>query len=296
MEIGFIGLGLMGLPMARRLLEAGHRLRVHSGNREAVAELVAAGAVEAGSLAEAADGADAFCACRVTPEHSRAAFLGAEGVLAAASPPALCIDFATIEPLVSREIGAALKDKGIAYLDAPVSGGPTAAAEARLSVIVGGEEAAVARARPIFEAFGKETFHMGGPGTGVTAKLCNNMISITTHALVAEAMVLGVKAGIDAAALYEVMRNSSASSQTLNRVVPNHFLKRDFTAAATLEMIMKDLQAALALAEAEGVALRLPEVAMQRFREAAGQGHLQDGIASVILPMEAAAGVTVGSA
>lgn len=295
MNIGFVGLGLMGLPMARRLLEAGHRLRFHSGNRDAVAELEAAGAEAARSLAEAADGAEVFCACRVTPEHSREAFLGTTGVLAAKSPPGLCIDFATIEPLVSREIGATLKEKGIAYLDAPVSGGPTAAAEGRLSVIVGGADDAVARARPIFEAFGKETFHMGGPGTGVTAKLCNNMISITTHALVAEAMVLGVKAGIDAAALYEVMRNSSASSQTLNRVVPNHFLKRDFTAAATLEMIMKDLQSALSLAEAEGIALRLPEVAMQCFREAAGQGHLQDDIASVILPMEAAAGVTVGA-
>lgn len=295
MKIGFIGLGLMGLPMAHRLVDAGHELYVFSGNRDSLAELTAKGAVAGSSLAEVAGRVEVFCACRVTPEQSREAFLGDEGVLSAENLPPLCIDFATIEPLVSREIGVGLRERGIAYLDAPVSGGPTAARDGALSVIVGGEAEAVKRARPIFEAFGKQIFHMGGPGTGVTAKLCNNMISITTHALVAEAMVLGVKAGIDAAALYEVMRNSSASSQTLNRVVPNHFLPRDFKAAATVEMIMKDLQGAISLARAEGVRLLLPNVAMQCFVDAAGRGHLQDDIASVILPMEEIAGVTVGS-
>ncbi|MEX0923483.1 MAG: NAD(P)-dependent oxidoreductase [Rhodovibrionaceae bacterium] len=293
MKIGFVGLGLMGLPMAERLIAAGHELHVFTGNKESLAALTAQGAVAGASLAEVAGRVEVFCACRVTPEQSREVFLGE--ILALESPPPLCIDFATIEPLVSREIGARLAEAGVAYLDAPVSGGPTAAREGTLSVIVGGEAEAVARAQPIFEAFGKRTFHMGGPGTGVTAKLCNNMISITTHALVAEAMVLGVKAGIDAAALYEVMRNSSANSQTLNRVVPNHFLPRDFKAAATVEMIMKDLQGAISLARAEGVRLLLPNVALQCFVDAAGRGHLQDDIASVILPMEEIAGVEVGS-
>ncbi|SLN72034.1 NAD(P)-dependent oxidoreductase [Oceanibacterium hippocampi] len=296
MKIGFVGVGLMGLPMAHRLIDAGHELHVFSTNAGALAELAAKGALPAESLIDVARRVEVFCACRVTPEQSREVFIGAEGVIALENPPPLCIDFATIEPLVSREIGARLADAGIAYLDAPISGGPTAAREGTLSVIVGGEAGAVECARPIFDAFGKRTFHMGGPGTGVTAKLCNNMISITTHALVAEAMVLGVKAGIDAEALYDVMRNSSASSQTLNRVVPNHFLPRDFKAAATLEMIMKDLQGAISLARAEGVRLLLPNVAMQCFVDAAGRGHLHDDIASVILPMEEIAGVTVGSA
>ncbi len=295
MKIGFVGLGLMGLPMAHRLIDAGHELHVYSANAESLAELTAKGARPAESLLDVAGRVEVFCACRVTPEQSREVFLGDEGVISLETPPPLCIDFATIEPLVSRQIGARLADAGIAYLDAPISGGPTAARQGTLSVIVGGDSGAVERAQPIFDAFGKQTFHMGGPGTGVTAKLCNNMISITTHALVAEAMVLGVKAGIDAAALYEVMRNSSASSQTLNRVVPNHFLPRDFKAAATLEMVMKDLQGAISLARAEGVRLLLPNVAMQCFVDAAGRGHLQDDIASVILPMEEIAGVTVGS-
>lgn len=294
MKIGFVGLGLMGLPMAERLLDAGHELHIYSGNKESLSALTAKGAVAEDSLPAVAAAVEVFCACRVTPEQSREVFLGERGVASIDNPPPLCIDFATIEPLVSREIGAALREKSIAYIDAPVSGGPSAAREGTLSVIAGGETEAIEKARPIFEAFGKETFHMGGPGTGVTAKLCNNMISITTHALVAEAMVLGVKAGIDPHALYEVMRNSSANSQTLNRVVPNHFLKRDFKAAATVEMIMKDLQAAISLARAEGVRLLLPNVAMQCFVDTAGRGHKQDDIASVILPMEEIAGVKVG--
>lgn len=295
MRIGFVGLGLMGLPMAERLIAAGHELHVFSGNLRSISALTEQGALAGASLAEVAARVEIFCACRVTPEQSHEVFLGADGVLSAGTPPPLCIDFATIDPAVSRQIGHELGRAGGVYLDAPVSGGPGAAREGTLSVIVGGETDAVERARPVFEALGKRVFHMGGPGTGVSAKLCNNMISITTHALVAEAMVLGVKAGIEAEALYEVMRNSSAYSRTLERVVPNHFLPRDFEPTATLEMIMKDLQAAIALARAEGVRLRLPSVAMQCFDEAAGRGHLHDDIASVILPMEESAGIRVGA-
>jgi 3-hydroxyisobutyrate dehydrogenase-like beta-hydroxyacid dehydrogenase len=295
MKVGFVGLGLMGLPMAHRLIDAGHQLRVCSSNQESLAALFEKGAVVVDSVADAADSVDVFCACRVTPEQSRDVFLTDDGILGAEKPPPLCIDFATIEPLVSREIGAALAAHQIGYLDAPVSGGPTAAGDGSLSIIVGGDSAGVLLAQPLFDALGKQVFHMGGPGTGVTAKLCNNMISITTHVLVAEAMVLGVKAGIDPDALYDVMRNSSANSQTLNRVVPNHFLPRNFRATATLEMVMKDLQAALSLARVEGVRLLLPSVAMQCFVDAVDSGHLQDDIASVILPMEEIAGVTVGT-
>lgn len=295
MKIGFVGLGLMGRPMAKRLIDAGHELHVFSGNTESLAAITGVGARSAGSVAEVAGRVEVFCSCRVTANQSAEVFLGVDGVMSAGAPPPLCIDFATIDPATSRGIGANLLKAGIDFLDAPVSGGPTAAAEGSLSIIVGGEEAAVERAQPIFQAFGKRSFHMGGIGAGVTAKLCNNMISITTHALVAEAMVLGVKAGLDAHALYEVMRNSSASSQTLNRVVPNHFLPRDFRPAATIETIMKDLQGAIALGRAEGVRLSLPNVAMQRFVDAADSGHMQDDIASVILPMEKNAGVSVGS-
>ncbi len=296
MKIGFVGLGLMGLPMAHRLLAAGHELLVMTGNAAARASLEAAGANAAQSIADIAAQVEVFCSCRVTPAQSREVFLGDSGVAAARPHNLLCIDFATIDPTSAKQIGGELAALGIDYLDAPISGGPDGAEAGTLSIIVGGEAAAVARAKPLFEAIGKRTLHMGGLGTGVTAKLCNNMITITTHALLAEAMVLGVKAGIDARELYNVLSSSSAGSRTLERVVPGHFLPRDFRPAATVATIMKDLQCALELGRESGVRLLLPAVALQCYVEAAGRGHAEDDIASVILAMEEIAGIEVGPA
>ncbi len=296
MKIGFVGLGLMGQPMAGRLIEAGHEVHVFSANAEAVETMVAKGAVAGGSVADVAGSVEIFCSCRVTPEQSREVFTGPDGVPAATAVPPVCIDFATIDPMTSREIGRTLAPAGADYIDAPVSGGPNAAAAGTLSIIAGGARPAVERAGPVFDSLGKRTFRMGGIGTGVTAKLCNNLITITSHALIAEAMVLGAKAGIDGHALYEVLSQSTAYSRTLERVVPGHFLPRNFEAAASVENIMKDLRGALDLAEAEGLRLALGETAMTLFAEAAARGHAGDDIAAVILPMEAAAGVSVGRA
>jgi 3-hydroxyisobutyrate dehydrogenase len=294
MNIGFVGLGLMGQPMVERLLRAGFTVHIFGENAGAMSALQNQGALPSTSVADVADKVDVFCSCRVTAQQSRAVFTGPEGVLSATSHPSICIDFATIDPMVSREIGQMLFDGGIDFLDAPISGGPDGVRAGTLSIIVGGTTAAVTIVSPVFDALGKKTFHMGEVGTGVTTKLCNNMISISTHALVAEAMVLGTKCGVDATALYEVLRNSSAYSRTLERVVPNHFLPRNFKAKATIDTIIKDLQAAIDLSIEEGVRLRLPEAAMHWFGTAAEQGHSGDDIASVILPMENIAGVQVG--
>ena len=296
MRIGFVGLGLMGLPMAHRLLNAGHELHIHSENTQSIEALTNLGAISEKAILEVARKVEVFCSCRVTPDQSRDVFMGTGGVFSAVSRPAVCIDFATIDPMTSREIGEGMAEVGVDYLDAPISGGPDGATAGMLSIMVGGEKRAVKKAAPIFETFGKQVFHMGDIGSGVTTKLCNNMITITTHALVAEAMVLGVKSGVDARALYEVLSNSTAYSRTLERVVPRHFLVRNFKAAATIDNIMKDLQGALDLAEAKGVQLSLPTTAMKRFVEAAEQGYSRNDIAAVILPMEERAGTSVGPA
>jgi 3-hydroxyisobutyrate dehydrogenase-like beta-hydroxyacid dehydrogenase len=296
LKIGFVGLGLMGVPMARNMRRAGHELVVYSANRSACEELAREGARVATSIAEAVAAVDLFCACRVTPEHSRELFLGPRGVLATGRAGLLCIDFATIDPATTKAIGAALGARGIGFLDVPISGGPYAAVEAGLTAIVGGSEDDVARAMPALRSTCKEVRHMGPIGAGVTTKLCNNLISITTHALLAEAMVLGAKAGIDSRKLYETLRASSARSNSLERVVPYHFLPRDFTAAASIVTVIKDLGCAIELGEALGVELSLGHAAMARLREALDQGHADKDIAAVILPIEAKAGVTVGAA
>jgi 3-hydroxyisobutyrate dehydrogenase-like beta-hydroxyacid dehydrogenase len=230
MNIGFVGLGLMGQPMVERLLQAGFTLQVFSENAQAMSTLQRQGALPGSSVADVADKVDVFCSCRVTAQQSQAVFTSPDGVLAATNLPPVCIDFATIDPMTSRDIGRTLAAAGIDFLDAPISGGPDGVRAGTLSIIVGGTTAAVTKVNSIFDALGKQTFHMGEVGAGVTTKLCNNLISISTHALVAEAMVLGAKCGVDSAALYEVMRNSSGYSRTLERVVPNHFLTRDFKA------------------------------------------------------------------
>ena len=294
MRIGFVGLGLMGLPMARHLVRAGHQLFIASGSRAPLEELAALGATVCRSPREIAPQVEVFLSCRVTPLHSRETFLGADGVLASGVGGLLCVDLATTEQETAIDIAAALAAQGIGFLDAPISGGPPAAEARTLTIIVGGAPEDVERAKPLFDLLGKKTLHMGAVGCGVATKLCNNMITITTHAVLAEAMVLGVKAGIDANRLYEALHSSSAYSRSLERVVPNHFLKRNFNAASNVKTVMKDLDCALMTARRLGVRLLLPAVALQCYVDAAGRGHADDDIASVILPMEEIAGVQVG--
>ena len=296
MRIGFVGLGLMGLPIARHFAAAGHRLFVASGSRAPLDELAALGATVCASPREIAPHVEIFFSCRVTPEQSRQTFLGEHGIVATAAVGLLCVDLATTDPETAGDIAVQLAKHDIGFLDAPISGGPDGAKAKTLSIIAGGAAEHVERAKPLFDLFGKKTFHMGPVGSGVATKLCNNMITITTHALVAEAMVLGVKAGVDAARLYEVLHSSTAYSRTLERVVPNHFLKRNFKAASNVTTVMKDLDCALLTARRLGVRLLLPAVALQCYVDAAGRGHGEDDIASVILPMEEIAGVQVGVA
>ena len=293
MQIGFVGLGLMGLPMARNLLRAGHELIIHSSNATAVEALCREGVRSAGSVRELASSVDVLCSCRVTPQHSLDVFLGKDSAEAAGRSELLCVDFATIDPATSRSIASRLAKRGIGFVDAPVSGGPGGAAAATLTIMTGGSEADFARARPVLEAVGKRIFHLGAVGNGLAAKLCNNLITGTLHVLIAEAMVLGSKLGIEPQRLYEVLHASSARSNTLERVVPNHFLPGNYEPASVLTMMIKDLECITSTAKAAGVRLLLPTVAQQCYVEAAGLGHGDKDLAAVVLPMEAIAGVSV---
>ena len=164
MRIGFVGLGLMGLPMVRHLVAAGHELFVASGNRRSVDELSALGATVCGSPREIAPQVEIFFSCRITPEHSRETFLGADGVIASGTRGLLCVDLATLDPATSIDIAARLAEREIGYLDAPISGGPDGARAQTLSIIVGGTAEHVERAMPLFNLLGKKTFHMGPVG------------------------------------------------------------------------------------------------------------------------------------
>ena len=283
----------MGLPMAQRLIDAGHTLTVFNRSQGAVQKLVAKGAQAGASPEHVAQEVEVLFTCLLTPAQSEAIFLGDQGAIHGARSGQIFIDTATIDPMTTRRIAAALAAKGIALIDAPISGGPGGAQAGTLSIMAGGETAAFEKVRPLLEVLGKKIFHMGAVGSGVSTKICNQILTGTTHALVAEAMVLGAKLGLDPQQLFDVLRVSSGRSNALERAVPNYILPRKFDAAYSVEGIIKDLECAIHAAKSCGVRLLLPTIAQQMYQEARGLGHGQKDVAAVVLPMEAIAGVEV---
>jgi 3-hydroxyisobutyrate dehydrogenase len=294
MRVGFIGLGRMGFPMARNLIKAGHSVVAHNRSRGPVDRLVAFGAVSAATPAEVARSVEILVSCVLTPEQVEEIYLGPEGALEGASAGQVFIDTSTIYPMTSRKIGEALRAREVAFIDAPISGGPQGAENGTLSVMVGADAAALEKARPVLEVFGKNIFHMGPIGAGCSTKICNQMLTGTAHVLVAEAMVLGAKLGLDPQKLFDVLHVSSGQCRALDRAVPEAILPRNFAAVYTVEGMIKDLECTIRTARENGVRLLLPTVAQQIYQEARGLGHGGEHLAAVIMPMEKIAGVEVG--
>ncbi|MEI7670549.1 MAG: NAD(P)-dependent oxidoreductase [Deltaproteobacteria bacterium] len=294
MRVGFIGLGRMGFPMASNLIKAGHSVVAHNRSRGSVDRLVALGAIPALTPAEVARSVEILVSCLLTPEQVEHIFLGPEGALEGASVGQVFIDTSTIYPMTSRKIGEALRAKGVAFIDAPISGGPQGAENGTLSVMVGADAEALEKARPVLEVFGKNIFHMGPIGAGCSTKICNQILTGTAHVLVAEAMVLGTKLGLDPRQLFDVLRVSSGQCRALDRAVPEAILPRNFDAVYTVDGMIKDLECAIRTARESGVRLLLPTVAQQIYQEARGLGHSNQHLAAVIMPMEKIAGVEVG--
>jgi len=294
MRVGFIGLGRMGFPMARNLITAGHSVVAHNRSRGPVDRLAALGAVPAATPAEVARSVDILVSCVLTPEQVEDIYFGPAGALKGARAGQVYIDTSTIYPMTSRKIGEALRAREVAFIDAPISGGPHGAENGTLSVMVGADAAALEKARPVLEVFGKNIFHMGPIGAGCSTKICNQMLTGTAHVLVAEAMVLGAKLGLDPQKLFDVLHVSSGQCRALDRAVPEAILPRNFAAVYTVEGMIKDLECTIRTARENGVRLLLPTVAQQIYQEARGLGHGSEHLAAVIMPMENIAGVEVG--
>ncbi|HOG17043.1 MAG: 2-(hydroxymethyl)glutarate dehydrogenase [Syntrophaceae bacterium PtaU1.Bin231] len=293
MRVGFIGLGRMGFPMAANLVKAGHSVTVHNRSRGPVDRLAALGAAAATSPADVARSVDVLVTCLLTPEQVERVYLGPEGTMEGGRAGQIFIDASTVYPMTSRKVAEALHVKGIAFLDAPVSGGPGGAAGGTLSIMVGGEGPVLEKARPVLEVFGKNIFHMGPVGAGCSTKICNQILTGTAHVLVAEAMVLGTKLGLDPQKLFDVLHLSSGQCRALDNAVPQAILPRNFAAVFTVEGMIKDLECALRTARENGVRLLLPAVAQQIYQEARGLGHGNEHLAAVVQPMEKIAGIEV---
>jgi len=257
-EIGFIGLGNMGGPMARNLLKAGHKVKGFDLSPQALAALVEAGGTAAASAHDAARDVDVVVTMLPAGPHVRAVYGAQDGIVAVARSGTLLIDSSTIDVESARAVAARAAEAGLEMLDAPVSGGVGGAAAGTLTFMCGGSDAAFARAKPFLETMGKTIVHAGAAGNGQAAKICNNMILGASMAVVSEAFVLAEKLGLDHQKLFDVASKSSGQCWSLTAYcpvpgpVPTSPANRGYQAGFTAAMMAKDLRLAQAAAQSVG--------------------------------------------
>ncbi len=294
MKIGFIGVGHIGAPIAGQLLQAGHELIVHDLRREAAAGLLAAGAAWAMSMTEMAADCEAVCTCLPGPKEMEAVCLGTGGLVETLRPGALYIDHTTNAPALVRRIHALLAAKGVAMVDAPVSGGMEGAQTRDLLVMAGGAPEDFARARPLLDAIAKRVMYTGGIGTGSIAKIMHNSATFTLDLVMAECWTTGVKAGIDPATIVKVFTEAALGNQMNLKVrLPATYLRGDFDARFALALAHKDLGLALDLARETGTPMRLNALAKAEMDEALARGWATRDASIFLTLQEERAGVEV---
>lgn len=291
-RVGFIGLGLMGMPMARNVLKAGYPLTVHNRSRGKVDEIAKEGATAATSPAEVATNSDVVLSCLPMPADVLSVYLGENGVVSQARPGQILCDMSTVSPETHQQVAEAARAKGAHYLDAPISGGVAGARDGTLSIMVGGDAAVFGRLKPLLEVMGKNIYLAGGVGAGTTVKLINQMMLAICGMGVFEGLVLGAKAGIDPALLVEIVSNSSGFSRALANWSPG-ILKGNFAPGFYIDLLHKDVALALDMARQQGVRTIAGATAEQIIQEARAAGHGRDGTAGLIQPLEKNAGVQV---
>ncbi|QKE63884.1 3-hydroxyisobutyrate dehydrogenase [Aquipseudomonas campi] len=278
-QIAFIGLGHMGLPMARNLLKAGFAISVFDLVQDSVASLAAEGAKAAGSAADAVRDATVVVSMLPASRHVESLYLGDQGLLAQITPGSLVLECSTIAPDSARKVHAAAAARGIGLLDAPVSGGTAGAAAGTLTFMVGGKAEALEKARPILAAMGKNIFHAGPDGAGQVAKVCNNQLLAVQMIGTAEAMALGVASGLDPAVLAEIMRQSSGGNWTLEKynpwpgVMENAPASKGYSGGFMAELMAKDLGLAQEAAQATASSTPMGALALQLYRLLLKQGN-----------------------
>ncbi len=292
MDIGFIGLGQMGFHMARRLVEAGHRLVVFDTRREAVDRLTALGAKSVDSARAVADEVETVMASLPTPDIVLAVATGAGGVIEGKRVRRF-VDLSTTGAVMAKRIFEALKAKTIVQIDCPVSGGVTGAAKGTLALMVSGPRAEVSAIEPALKAIGRAFFISERPGAGQTMKLCNNFLSAAAMTATSEAMVMGVKAGLDPRIMLDVINSgtgrNTATEDKFGRVV----LPRTFNLGFTVGLMTKDLKLCLGEGKALGVPMEVAEAVTRALQLACDENGPDADLTTVVQPIERRAGVEV---
>ena len=289
MKIGFIGLGIMGLPMAKNLLRAGHSVHVWARRAASLEPALAAGAEACGSAAEVAAVSEIVISMVADAPDVEQVTLGPQGVVDGAAPGLIHIDMSTIAPSAARSIAERLAARGVTMLDAPVSGGETGAINATLTVMVGGDAAAFAQALPVLRALGKTVTHIGASGAGQVAKACNQILTGVGVAMVAEALNFARAAGVDPAKVREALLGGSAASQVLEKH-GQRMLERNFKPGFKAWMHRKDMKIVLDEAHRLGIVTPTAALTAQLFNALVGAGEGEADSVGVIRLLERMSG------
>jgi 2-hydroxy-3-oxopropionate reductase len=288
--IGFVGLGTMGRPMARNLIKAGFPLVFFARRAEVADEFAALGARRAGTIRELTEAAAIVITIVTADAQLKEVVWGSQGMSGAAASGKLLIDMSTVSPATARQVAEQLAPRGMAFVDAPVSGGPWGAQSATLAIMAGGSADDFGRCRGVFEALGKHIFHVGPVGAGQTVKLVNQMVAGGIMTLLGEAFVVAKAAGVDLHQLVDVMVESSAASAVLAARGKKFVLADHFEPGFMCELMRKDMALAVELAAGLNVPSPTAAAALQQYVAAVAQGHARQDFAAVVKVAEAAAG------
>lgn len=297
MQVGFVGIGVMGRPMALNLLKAGHSVTIfarHPAKAE-VQEVLEAGAKQAPSPRALAMVSDVVITMLPNSPQVEEVVMGDQGILAGARKDLIIIDMSTIAPAMSRKLGEVAEAKGVHFLDAPVSGGSQGAILGTLSIMVGGKEEVFERARPVLEGMGKNIFYVGPQGSGEIVKLVNNVLAGAIAAATIEAFVMGVKAGADVENMAKIIGVSTGGSWQLANQFPRRAFNRSFQPGFMTDLLHKDLGLALDMAKENGIDMPLTLLTRQLYEKAQEAGFGQEDYTSLLKIVEAAADVEVKS-
>lgn len=285
MNVGFVGLGTMGRPVASHLMRHGHTLGVYARRPDALSTLLDAGATAYRSPADLASHCDVvFTMVTATPDVEQVLF-GSGGIASGGRSGLLVIDMSTIAPVATRDFAVRLAMGGIDMLDAPVSGGPEGARQGTLSVMVGGRPDVFERARPLFECFGSTILHMGTHGAGEATKACHQLLLLITAEGVAEALTLARRSGVDPALAQRAMMSGIASSRVLDRF-GSRMAARQFVDGISTKLYRKDLGVVLDFARALGVALPAGDITMRHLARLVERGQEDADLSALITVLE----------
>lgn len=290
MKIGFIGLGIMGKPMAKNLIKAGHELFVNDNNESTLTELAELGATPVANGKEAAQAAELVITMLPNSPHVKAVALGEDGIADGAHAGLIYVDMSSIAPLVSREVHDALAEKGVEMLDAPVSGGEPKAIDGTMSVMVGGKKEVFDAVAPVIDAMAGAVTYVGGIGAGNIAKLANQTIVAVNIAACAEAFTLAQKAGVDPEAVYQAIRGGLAGSTVMDAKVPM-MLERNFAPGFRINLHIKDLGNVLDTGHGVNAPLPLTSLVREMMSVLDGDGHAAEDHSSLVRVYEKLANI-----